>query len=593
MNNALAISHPMVQQLKARFSRLYGDAMAELCTQRAIMLIGRYGRLDGPRAERQTSSAWSEKTAVLIAYPNHVTSPPASPLVALNTFVSQRLYDVFDTIHILPFFPSSSDDGFSVVHYRQVDPAHGSWEDIQSLGQRFRLMFDLVLNHVSAQSGWFRDFQLGIAPARHYFIEKQAGEDYSVVVRPRSSPLFSSFSLKEGKRAEVWTTFSSDQVDLNYACPDVLFEMLDIALLYATMGASILRLDAIAYLWKQTGTPCIHLLQTHEIVKVFRAFLDMAAPGTWLLTETNVPHAENVAYFGAGDEAHMVYQFSLPPLVLLAALSGRATHLTKWASELSDPPAGCTFLNFTASHDGIGLRPLERIVPEKEIHELVEAIRQRGGYVSTRRTENGAESPYELNITWFDAVTDPAQPQEKQVARYLATQSVPLILKGVPAVYFSSLFGARNDYALAKQTGHTRSINRSKWAMSDLEQALGDDTRIPAQVWQRYTHMLRTRRTCPAFHPDGAQRILNLDERLFAMERIAPDNQTRVLCITNFADDTVAISRARLAAAAVEPLQFDLLSRQPLPCGDLIVPPYGVIWAAGEPILWAESQRAE
>lgn len=463
MNTALAQSHPMRRSLRERYAKLYGGALANLCADRALMMVGRYAEATGADAFARPRDPWSEETAIVIAYPDHVAGTTATPLASWREFVATELADTFDTVHLLPFFPSSSDDGFSVIHYRQVAPGLGTWDDVRELGKRFRMVFDLVLNHVSRQSGWFRDFTLGIAPARHYFIEKKENADYSAVVRPRPSPLFSPVRQRDGRITEVWTTFSEDQVDLNYSCPDVLFEMLDIALLYAQMGASVLRLDAVAYLWKKEGTACIHLPETHEVVKIFRDFLSVAAPGLLLLTETNVPHAENVSYFGDGDEAHMIYQFSLPPLVLHAALTGRATYLTKWASDLKDPPRGCTFINFTASHDGIGVRPLEGLVPQLEIERLISEVRKRGGAVSTRAAADGTEKPYELSITYFDAVVGEGAPDERDVARFLATQSVPLVLKGVPAVYFSSLFGGRNDHKLVEATGRARSINRTKW----------------------------------------------------------------------------------------------------------------------------------
>jgi len=119
----------------------------------------------------------------------------------------------------------------------------------------------------------------------------------------------------------------------------------------------IARLDAVAFLWKELGTNCLHLPETHELVKLFRDVCEIVAPRAIILTETNVPHAENVSYFGQGDEAHMVYQFSLPPLLLHAFITGNGQYLTHWASGLEPPPAGCTFFNFTASHDGVGVRP--------------------------------------------------------------------------------------------------------------------------------------------------------------------------------------------------------------------------------------------
>lgn len=559
-------SSEIIKRLAGRLERLYGKAGPQ-CVERIAMMVGRYGVEGG--TDPAPAERWSHRDAVLIAYGDSLRAQGEAPLAALRRFATARLEGSFNTIHILPFFPYSSDDGFSVIHYRQVDPALGEWDDVESLHERFGLMFDLVLNHVSRKSGWFRDYELGVAPGRDYFIEADPKADLSAVVRPRSSPLLSPVHSREGVK-HVWTTFSADQVDLNVANPDVLFELLDILLFYISMGARIIRLDAIAYLWKRIGTSCIHLPETHEIVKIMRDLLELAAPHVILLTETNVPHAENVSYFGAGDEAHMVYQFSLPPLALHAALAGRATHLTEWAAGLADPPPGCTFLNFTASHDGIGVRPLEGIVPEGELVMLVDEMKKRGGHVSTRRAADGTDKPYELNITYFDALSFPGQSDPGlHIARFLATQAVMLSLKGIPAVYFNSLVGAPNDQALAKETGRARSINRTKWDLPELEAKLGEKSSVPARVLERYAHMLRVRAVSPAFHPDGAQRVLRLDERVFAVERVSPDGASRIVALANLSGDEVPVGAE---AAGTEVLSGKKFAR------DMKLGPYGVAW---------------
>jgi len=281
-----------------------------------------------------------------------------APLETLRSFMMQRVGKTITGIHILPFFPYTSDDGFSVQNYHEVREDLGGWMHIRRLAREYRVMGDVVINHVSAQSNWFRDFKKGIAPARDYFHVTEPSPALDQVTRPRNLPLLTPVKTPMGP-VHVWTTFSPDQIDLNFANPDVLFEFLDIILLYISQGVSVLRLDAIAYLWKRVGTNCIHLPETHEVVKLIRNVLDLLAPHVTIITETNVPHAENVSYFGTGDEAHMVYQFSLPPLLLHALLRGNARWLTQWAAGLQPAPDGCAYFNFTSSHDGVGVRPLE------------------------------------------------------------------------------------------------------------------------------------------------------------------------------------------------------------------------------------------
>ncbi len=563
--------HPVVERLAGRLARLYGAARAEAGLERLLMMIGRYG------LEPRPARPWTQRDAILIAYADMVARPATRPLAVLKQFADRRLRDLFSMVHLLPFCPSSSDDGFAVVHYRAPDPALGDWADVRALGERFDLAFDLVLNHVSARSGWFLDYLTGTAPGRHYFIEVDPAADLSAVVRPRASPLTMPVPTRDGRR-HVWTTFSPDQVDLNYAHPDVLFEILDILLFYAAQGTSLIRLDAVAYLWKTIGTDCIHRPETHELVRLFRDVLALAAPGVRLLAEVNAPHAENVAYFGAGDEAHLVYQFALPPLLLHALLTGEAGPLSRWARALEDPPPGCAFLNFTASHDGIGLRPAEDCLPPDAARALCDAARRRGGRVSTRRAPDGSERPYELNIAWFDALSG-AEPygSARHVARFLCSQAVALALKGIPAVYFHSLTATPNDRAAVEQTGQARAINRRRWREDDLEAWLADPATPGSRVFRAYRRLLRTRARHPAFHPDGAQRVLDLGPRGFGLERTAPGGGARVWCLSNCSDQPLELP----VGGALPPAGAcrDLIRGRRLAGGrSLLLEPYQTLW---------------
>lgn len=521
-----------LQHFRPGLARLFGK-QADQCLNRLAMLAGRYGSGEVPRPSAPT---WTARDAVLITYGDMVQAPDACALAVLDRFLARYVGDAFTTLHILPFFPYSSDDGFSVIHFRKVNPDLGTWTHIEQLAGRYRLMVDLVLNHVSRQSGWFRDFEAGVAPGRDYFITCDPGTDLSQVVRPRVHPLLSPARTRRGS-VHVWTTFSADQVDLNFANPDVLFEMLDLLLFYVTHGARIIRLDAVAYIWKKIGTSCLHLPEAHEVVRLMRAFLDLVAPGTVLLTETNVPHAENISYFGAGDEAHLVYQFALPPLILQALLSGQAHHLTAWASGLTAPPQGCSYLNFTASHDGIGVRPLEGLVPEDERLALVREVEARGGRVSRKKNADGTENPYELNITYFDALRD--DDSEIHLARFLCSQTLPLCLQGIPAVYFQSLVAAPNDEAGVHRTGAPRSINRHKWLEQELDSLLHQSDSPTARVLPEYLRRLRARGGLPAFAPDVSQRILEVHPGLFVVERgTGPD---RVVAVHNLTREFIPL----------------------------------------------------
>ena len=440
------------------------------------------------------------------------------------------------------FSHSSSDDGFAVTDYREVDSTVGSWHDIQVLGQSFDLMFDLVLNHCSARHPWFQHYLAGRQPYSGYFIEADPLGDYGTVTRPRSTPVLTPFQTASGER-HLWTTFSADQVDLNWANPDVLVEMLETLLFYVQNGARIIRLDAVAYVWKMMGTSCIHLPQAHVVVKVMRMLLEAAAPGRLLLTETNVPHHENVSYFGEGDESHLVYQFSLPPLLLEAFLSGDAQALMNWLRSLERTRAGTTFLNFTASHDGIGLRPLEALISAERLESLVAAVRAAGGRVSNRRQADGTDSPYELNASYFSALNAvPGLSSATHVRRFLASQAIMLALRGIPAVYFHSLVGSPNDVEGVQRTGRARTINRHKFDWNELQAVLTPLASVQSQVFEGYCRLLAVRMGQSAFHPDADQEVLDVDNRsVITFVRTSVDGCQQILVLANVSDTTVSI----------------------------------------------------
>jgi len=520
---------------------LYGVEPAPALMERLQAILAEFRRrtsrfpTTGTRGGPVPQERLTERDAILITYGDQVTEPDRPPLRALAEVLDKYVKGAITGVHLLPFFPYSSDDGFSVIDYTAVNPDLGTWADVERLGSNFRLMFDAVINHISAQSGWFQEFLGGNPEFADYFVVVEEGTDLSQVVRPRALPLLTRVQAAQGERL-VWTTFSTDQIDLNYANPDVLLRIIGLLLLYVEKGAEIIRLDAIAYLWKKIGTPSIHLEETHRVVKLLRAVLDAVAPHVILITETNVPHRENVSYFGDGsDEAQMVYQFTLPPLVLYTIHTGDASHLTEWAAGLSTPSDRTTFFNFLASHDGIGVRPVEGILSASEVEALVERTLAHGGYVSYKAEPDGSQTVYELNISYFDALSDPhaAEPIDLQVRRFLASQAIMLSLAGVPGIYIHSLFGSRSYHAGVEQTGRYRSINREKFRREPLERALGDSSSLRHRVFYPYRNLIRTRAAHRAFHPSGLQQVISVLPSFFVVLRSAPDGSEALLCIHN------------------------------------------------------------
>lgn len=528
-------------------------------------------------------SPLDQRDAILITYGDQFQKKGELPLQTLLHFGDRYLRGLVSGLHILPFYPYSSDDGFSVIDYRQVDSALGDWGDIFQLRERYTLMFDAILNHASVSNSWFQGFLRGEERYDDYFITLPPETDLSQVARPRTSPLLTCFETIHGPRW-VWTTFSADQVDLNYQNPAVLQEIVDILLLYVENGARLIRLDAIAYLWKKIGTTCIHLPETHLVVIFLNALLKQVAPHVLLITETNVPHEDNVSYFGNGhNEAHLVYNFALPPLVLHALLSGDATVLTQWAAGLTLPSTDVTFFNFLASHDGVGLNPARGILPESEIEAMARRIKAHGGLISSKTNADGSESPYEMNISYFDALSDPNSDEalDIQVNRFMVSQAILLAVVGVPGIYVHSLFGSRNWQEGVQQTGRSRTINRYKFDVDELDVALQSSGTVVAMVYAGFTRMLRARALSSAFHPHGSQKLLHVGDSIFALRRVSPNGMHTALCLHNVSDRKQDVDLSRTRESLPVGVWRDLLTGETVNIGrqaELALVGYQVAW---------------
>lgn len=509
---------------------------------------------------------WQSNDAVLISYPDSLVDSDRRPLEVLADGWAEIGGGLLSTLHLLPFFPWSSDDGFSVSDYLAVNPQVGDWNDVTALRGQVALMFDAVINHMSASNPWFTSYLAGDPRFAGFAIQVEPHTDLSKVTRPRTSPLLTKFQSHDGPRW-LWTTFSADQVDLNYSNPQVLLKVLGVLLEYVARGASVIRLDAIAFAWKQLGTDCIHRPQLHALVKLIRAVLDEAAPGVDLITETNVPHRENVSYFGDGhDEAQLVYNFSLPPLCAHAFVTGDATVLTRWAQTLQLTGPDVQFFNFLASHDGVGVRGAEGWLTDAQIDELAVAVRTRNGFVSARATEQG-ERPYELNINFFDLLTKPdgTEPLADSVRRFLTAHAILLALPGVPAIYIHSWLGSTGAPELVAQTGRPRSLNRAKLDWGSLRAELADPATRRARINQGLRRLLGVRSRYCAFTPGSPAHVLDWDARLFVIARGGAKQV--VTCVHNVCGDEIALPAPGLDVITGEQVT--------------VVDPYATVWLRG------------
>jgi len=581
------------QRLLDILTRLYGPDGAAGCYPELLRLMRSYFAHKTPEmieAERRFDPAdrFGERDVVLITYGDLVASPGKRPLEALSEFVSRLLPGAFNTIHLLPFFPFSSDRGFAVVDFQEVDPRLGSWEDIEHLNDGFRLMFDGVFNHVSSKSRWFQRF-LNCRPGyESFFVNFSTGEELTpdqlrLILRPRTTDLLTPFRTMYGVKW-VWTTFGPDQVDLDFRNPEVLLRVVEVLLTYVRRGADILRLDAVTYIWRELGTRCAHLEQTHALVQLFRGVLDVVAPRVALISETNAAHEDNVDYFGDGwNEAQMVYNFALPPLTLHTFLTGDCSRLAEWASQLATPTPATAFFNFLDSHDGIGLLGAQGLLNEAEIDAMARRVEERGGLVSYRSDGMGGQTPYELNVTWYSALNREGSGDDEslQVARFVASRSIALALRGVPGIYLPSLFGSKNDIEAVKAGEGARAINRDTILLPSLDALLEDGETWVAKVARRFGELIRARIATPAFHPNAGQRVIAGNPHVFALLRLPADGR-RVLAVTNVTDRGQTLHSSGDWLGPESTVWEDLLSNRSFEvsaaCLELELEPYAVLW---------------
>ena len=567
--------------IEAHLVILYPDLdIAELARD----LLDEFGVDGSTENPRQRRNNWSQNDIFVVTYGDSVRRDSEKPLATLSRFLTERLSGVVSGVHILPFFPYSSDDGFAVVDYDTVREGLGSWEHIHDLSGQFRLMADLIINHASSESEWFKNFCERRDPGRDYFVEVSPADDLSAVVRPRSTPLLREVETADGPR-HVWCTFGPDQIDFDFSNPKVLREFVRIVRLYMDQGVQIFRLDAVAYLWKEIGGPCIHLPQTHEVIRLLRSLIELRNSAAMVITETNVPNHENLTYFGNANEAHAVYNFSLPPLLINALITGNSKHLQEWM--MSMPPAqfGTAYLNFIASHDGIGIRPAEGLLSDQELQVLRHTMERFGGRISMRRGPAGGERPYEINISLFEALKGTAHggPDRWQVERFICAHAIMLALEGIPAIYIHSLLATENDHARVAETGRSRSINRHRWDADRLLELLDDPGSTNSRVFHELIRIIKIRRQQPAFHPNATQYTLQLADGIFGFWRQSMYRDQSIFAIHNLTTETREVPLEQVNLIATDSwrdlISGDVYDNQG---GAIRLEPYHFAWVSNQ-----------
>lgn len=571
------MNHQLKTKLVSMLEVVYPSLDCDFLSDQLLSTMGLSPDQAPPPAHQNN---WDESDIVLITYADSVQKDGQKPLVTLHQFLEDCLSETVSSVHILPFFPFSSDDGFAVMDYLAVNESHGNWEDVEAIASDFKLMADLVINHMSSRSRWFDNFKKRVDPGKDYFFEGNPRDDLSAVVRPRTSPLLNAVQTEDGER-HVWCTFSEDQVDLNFANPRVLIEFAGIIREYLERGVIIFRLDAVAFLWKEPGTPSIHLQQTHELIKILRLLIEHHSPDAVIITETNVPNRENLTYFGNANEAHVIYNFSLPPLLINTLVTGDCRHLKTWLMSMPPAQMGTTYLNFIASHDGVGMRPTDGLLSEDEKQRLINTMDSFGGKVSYRRTADGRDQPYEINIALYDALkgTVESGADHWQLQRFICAHTVMLALEGIPAFYIHSLLGTENDLERVENTGRLRSINRSQWQIDTLEETLDNPLSHHSMVFHELKRLIAIRRKQPAFHPNATQFTLHLGLQVFGFWRQSMRRDQSVFCIHNISNEVQQIALSDINLIGTEHW-VDLISGMTIDdlSGSITLKPYQSVW---------------
>ncbi len=581
------------------------------------------------------SAAFDEKTVLCISYVDHIAcADNTPPAVELERFFNQHLAGLYSHLHILPHFPSPmihegvkgpagrADGGFEAMNYR-MDPKFGTPADLKKV--KAKLMYDFVLNHLSAKGDLFQKFIDEVPGYENFFLnftdEEIARLDMTPVFRPREHNPIISFVNAKGVKKNVWCTFSETQADINILDPRV-FNLIMESLVkdFVAEGASWIRLDAVGYLVKMLGlkpreasTDCFGVPETHNVLKAMRCFFDDVAPGIALVPEVNATGEVIATYFGENsDEGHIVYDFPSAPVSLYTIYREDAIAVLQWARKRAKHPERIG-LSFTNTHDGIGVLPMAEVddAPEGKsaLDFFVHQVERRGGGVNYKAKlidGKNVRVPYEACITWTQAILTPPEAAslkgnrlrveelEHIVDRFMASQS--FIYSGphcVPADYMGVITGLLNDEELYQIAGHRRNKNRGLVDPAAFQKALerpeNNYEQLRNTIYRRKEQLIKARQQCPAFSPHAACQVdvvksHGTDRPVYSILRTAPQGGQKVLALTNCTPQAQSVALQDVYAAQFN-IAFaeDVLSNAPGNVtlnadGTLTLKPYQVAW---------------
>ena len=519
------------KSLEKIFNKIYKSEnnINKFYIREIIYLINKYNK-----NRKKEDLKINESTSLVICYGNSVTDGNKKSLKVFNKFYKKYLKNNFDSVHFLPFYPSSSDSGFAVKDHYKIEPRLGSWKDVKIIAKNCNVMADLVINHSSARGLWFSNFLKNKSPGKDYFFTVDKNFNSKKVVRPREHRLLKKINLSNETKY-LWRTFSPDQIDLNFKNPKVLIRFIKIIFNLINNGVRIFRLDAIAYLWKENGNTCINHTNTHNIIKFIRLVCNLLKTECIIITETNLPEKENLSYFGNNDEANWIYNFSLAPILVYSLLFEDSNKITKWSKNFPIAKLNNNYLNFIASHDGIGMRPIEGILSTNTQKKFLSRLKKNGGEFSYRKVQGVKKKVYEANITLFNAFkcSDFDKSGIFGFERYMAAHTIMVSFDGIPAIYFNSMFGNSNDNSKYIISGNKRDLNRYRWNKDKIEDHLKDQNSKQNKYYKNMSNILDIKSKQKAFHPNAIRKTLKLGANFFGIKRVSTDNKQSIYCITN------------------------------------------------------------
>jgi sucrose phosphorylase len=437
----------------------------------------------------------------LIVYPDSL----GSDLVELHYVLRRYLGRAVGGIHLLPFYPSSADRGFAPLTYDEVDPAFGTWSDIDLIGREFDLTIDFMVNHISRQSIYFQDYLEKGADSEYadMFLSfnklSPDGEiseaDLAKVYTRKPRPPYTIIHRADGSKEKIWCTFDYEQIDLDWKSPKTHEVMRRYLIQLSRTRARMIRMDAFAYCTFKLGTNCFFL--EPQVWELLTWLHDYVSPfGVEILPEV---HESYHYHQKISDHGYWTYDFSLPMLVLHTLYHHTSLLLKQWLAMC--PRKQITTLD---THDGLGVVDVQDLFSPEELQRTLDGLDEKGA--NTRKLYSGPEYQnldiYQVNCTYFSAL-------ECNEDSYIAARAIQFFTPGVPQVYYVGLLAGKNDIELVQQTKNGRDINRRNYSLDEVS------VEIQKPVVQRLLRLMEFRNTYAVF--DGQ----------FSIED-APDDQLKL-----------------------------------------------------------------